>query len=76
MPIPIPTDEIEAHADFQSARWQTLHRFQGFCAIEEWTDQAEDGDEQVQRGHRYFKGIAMPEGPDSLWHALSYLRGG
>ena len=71
VPNPIPKDEVDAHQEHVSAQWQRLHRFQGFCAIERWQD--DDGTENQE--HRFFRGIPTPEGPDSLWHALSYWRG-
>lgn len=68
----IPLDMKMANVEYLSAQWQRYHRYQGFCAVEEQPDAAGT----LQSTSRPLRAIPVPEGPDSLWHAVSYWRGG
>lgn len=69
----IPLDVRRTNEEYLSAQWQKLHRYQGFFAIEHDPFAAAGA---PQFGYTPLRGIPVPEGPDSLWHAISYWRGG
>lgn len=70
----IPLDAKLANDEYLSAQWQRFHRYQGFCAVENQMGVNAHG--QVPSNLRPLRCIPVPEGPDSLWHAVSYWRGG
>ena len=70
----IPLDLKAANNEYLSAQWQRLHRYQGFCAVESHLPAGAGA--AVVRNLRPLRAIPVPEGPDSLWHAISYWRGG
>jgi len=65
-----PSEPQAADSHFTDL-WQRYHRYQGFYALDYTI--APNG--TVTRQAKYFRAIPVPQGPDSLWHAISYWRG-
>ncbi|KAM7196361.1 hypothetical protein V8F33_006270 [Rhypophila sp. PSN 637] len=70
-----PTCYLQEHhsaGEFEIKQWQKYHRYQGFYVADRNLDDMVNVDGSPKYEARYFRAIAVPEGPDSLWYALSY----
>lgn len=71
------TEEIHKQGQFETEQWQKYHRYQGFWSVDHDPDRPLDEETGLlQHAARYFRAIHVPEGPDSVWYALSYWVGG
>ncbi|KAK4209559.1 hypothetical protein QBC37DRAFT_50374 [Rhypophila decipiens] len=68
--------EHHSAGEFEIKQWQKYHRYQGFYVADRNPDDLANVDGSPKYEARYFRAIAMPEGPDSLLYALSYHTGG
>lgn len=61
-PMPHPTlNEIDIMRTLEDFAWRKFHRYQGFTAR----------DNDPTHGIWHFRAVHIPEGPNSLWHAVS-----
>ncbi|KAM7205129.1 hypothetical protein V8F20_003266, partial [Naviculisporaceae sp. PSN 640] len=77
---PLPyEDEVNHQKVFETTQWQKYHRYQGFFSIDtkRTGKSSKSGKKTKPKTYaRYFRAIPVPEGPESVWYALSYWVGG